>query len=664
MYSRWLAVLLLLSPPQADRTAPELLQALRERVEKAKSLRVEGRSTMTTGGEILGDSAVSIRIRGRDRWVVEIKESKPLPPGERGALPAVFCDGRKVTVIGGDTVMPGLLKPEEGGDVLRGLLAVGHCTHFESYLYRDDEEAAVRPEASGIENVRDGGKERIGAVEARVLEYTIRVRHEVAKARLFLDPATLRPLRKELTSEDIRSVETYSVFAYDEELPDSEFSFQSPRRLARVRARQVARSVELYALYTGRFPRSLDELAKRPAHLEPDLFWPDGDFVLGGAVPKDPWGRPYGLRLDRGRAWVTGFGSDGKPDGTGDAEDSEIAVPPATRRGVGAPTDRLRKQFTARVQVQLLAAAVRAFRDATGELPRKKAALWENPGQPFIPGGAVPVDPWGDPYRIISDPGLVRVQVRDPKARPLAQKDLTADELRKLEETARPRLDDDERRAVGALLDRLAEDDLDAREKAESELKAWGPAILPLLEPRAKTEKDGEARLRLEAIRKAVPARRPAWMRELAILQVTVRLNEETQSDAALLTSCLSNLSQLWKMQFTYMSQFGGRMKRMPDATGREFWLALTKTQPPLIDPTVFDIFLCPASRIEAGNEPVCTYRGPAVNVAKLADGDPVGMCDDESHGEQVVILRKSGDTMAVPRGGPEHEQALEKTKP
>src|SRR5262249_40002428 len=47
---------------------------------------------------------------------------------------------------------------------------------------------------------------------------------------------------------------------------------------------------------------------------------------------------------------------------------------------------------------------------------------------------------------------------------------------------------------------------------------------------------------------------------------------------AAKVTTCANNLRQLYMLQFTYMSKFGGRMKAMPSATGSAFWLALTKT--------------------------------------------------------------------------------------
>ncbi|HXX92367.1 MAG TPA: type II secretion system protein [Planctomycetota bacterium] len=129
----------------------------------------------------------------------------------------------------------------------------------------------------------------------------------------------------------------------------------------------------------------------------------------------------------------------------------------------------------------------------------------------------------------------------------------------------------------------------------------------------------------------------------------------------ARVTSCANNLSQLWKMQNVYMSQFGGRMKSMSTLTGTQFWDALTKTQPPLIDTTMQEIFLCPVK----GDSPVgeYDYNGPAKKVNSLADGDMVGSDDRDSHKEGASdegsgnILRKSGDVLEAT--GPDWTKAL-----
>ena len=113
---------------------------------------------------------------------------------------------------------------------------------------------------------------------------------------------------------------------------------------------------------------------------------------------------------------------------------------------------------------------------------------------------------------------------------------------------------------------------------------------------------------------------------------------------------CVNNLSQMWKMQHTYMSKFGGRMKAMPVETCGAFWLKLQTTSPPLVDPTQSDLFACPleGNSNSAGST---DYRGPSSNVNTFMDGDPVGSDRQGNHGTNQGgnVLRKSGDIVTVP---------------
>jgi hypothetical protein len=127
----------------------------------------------------------------------------------------------------------------------------------------------------------------------------------------------------------------------------------------------------------------------------------------------------------------------------------------------------------------------------------------------------------------------------------------------------------------------------------------------------------------------------------------------------ARVTSCANNLSQLWRMQNVYMSQFGGRMKSMPDKTGAEFWLELNRTQPPLVDDFSLEIYLCPLR----DDHDRCDYLGPAVPVSRLPGGDPVGADRPGNHGDDGGnLLRKSGDVIELK--GREFTNAAETLKP
>jgi prepilin-type N-terminal cleavage/methylation domain-containing protein len=121
----------------------------------------------------------------------------------------------------------------------------------------------------------------------------------------------------------------------------------------------------------------------------------------------------------------------------------------------------------------------------------------------------------------------------------------------------------------------------------------------------------------------------------------------------ARVTSCANNLRQMWTLQTTYMSQFGGRMKAMPSFEGVAFWQALTTTSPPMIDTSEMEVFLCPVKGEPQIGE--IDYFGPGKSVNRLSGGDPVGCDDPDNHKEgqnnndaSGNVIRKSGDVLEM----------------
>jgi hypothetical protein len=133
----------------------------------------------------------------------------------------------------------------------------------------------------------------------------------------------------------------------------------------------------------------------------------------------------------------------------------------------------------------------------------------------------------------------------------------------------------------------------------------------------------------------------------------------------AKVTRCVNNLAQLYKMQHNYAAQYGGPDRLMPIQTGGQFWLHLNTMTPPLIDSTLADIYACP---MEGNlNAPGTTdYRGPALNVNRMADGDPIGADKVGNHGprEGGNVIRKSGDVVPVSASDPLWMLAESKTSP
>jgi type II secretory pathway pseudopilin PulG len=86
--------------------------------------------------------------------------------------------------------------------------------------------------------------------------------------------------------------------------------------------------------------------------------------------------------------------------------------------------------------------------------------------------------------------------------------------------------------------------------------------------------------------------------------------------------TCASNLKFLRDAQEAYISRHPAGASEL----GKSFWLKLSRTSPPLVDPSDRKVYLCPLREDPEGTE--CHYLGPAVNVTTLGPEDPLG-CDE-----------------------------------
>ncbi|HLF92086.1 MAG TPA: type II secretion system protein GspG, partial [Planctomycetota bacterium] len=526
-----LAMALLLLAPRQEK-AEDLLKATRDGIGAARTLRVQYSLGVGRGGVTQGTITGTTLIKGADRWRIELRAKSEQGMGMEDFSLSLYSDGRKVSSAqpGARTMLEALGAERAAREFRDGFGATLLPIFFYMQPIRDGRMMEFKLGTAKVADVKDGGKEKVGEIEARIVEYSVSFEQKIfgdrgIPVKVWIDPKARRILKREMDLMGTQMKEEFAVFGVDEELADSEFTFQSARRLAAVRATQLARSVELFTRFSGRAPKSLDELVRRPEGLDPAVFYPDGGYLLGGVLPRDPWGRPFELGSEKGARAIVSRGADGKPEGTGDDEDFLAAVAPPTGQAVGAPTDRMRKHYAARVQVHLLSAAVQAFAASYGELPKKKAALWERqewmavwPEGGWLPGGAMPADPWGEPFRMVSEEESVKIQVQDPAAHRLTLKDLTKVERLSLEATARPRLSAEDAKELPKLFADLADDDLDRREKAEGLIRSMGLPAVPALEERIRTEKDVEARGRLEGIRRSIKVPKAPWQTELLAL--------------------------------------------------------------------------------------------------------------------------------------------------
>jgi len=518
--------LLLASAPD-DAQAREALAALRKSWEGAETLSMDFSVAMTAHGSSEDFVSGSIRLKGQDHWSLSLKSEMKHRQDRDGAM-TMTCDGTRVVTQGRNPDPQ--MDPKTLATRLRRTLPES--------LYLIYGLVAARgpiPESPALDadKVKDGGTETIDGVAYRIVQYEVTIERDAVAVRAWIDPSGPTLLKRELSPGKGRGGfvlrETMTKIVVNAPIEDGTFVYASRRRMAVALAKQLAGSIALYESFTGRTPATLDDLFSRPKDLAEGVIWPAGCFVLDGVVPRDPWGRPYELAVRGDRLVVTGKGADGKDGGTGDDEDFRVEAPFSFRMAVTAPTPRLRNQYEARITLQLIAAAVKAYRETYGELPRKKADLWEKPDPGalwpeggWIPGKKMPLDPWGEEFRLITDLGSARILVQDPKARTLPFKLLTEEERAGLERGAKARLTAAERETIAGLVQKLRDDDFETREKADKEMRRYGPAMEEAIGEHLLQEKDAEVRARLEGIRRSLPRPVPPWKAELAMLAVGI----------------------------------------------------------------------------------------------------------------------------------------------
>ena len=97
-------------------------------------------------------------------------------------------------------------------------------------------------------------------------------------------------------------------------------------KAAKIQIQSFTSALELFYLDAGRYPTSSEGLAALVKSTGGLSAW-NGPYLKGGAVPNDPWGKPYAYRSpgERSPFEITSFGADGVEGGTGPAADITTA---------------------------------------------------------------------------------------------------------------------------------------------------------------------------------------------------------------------------------------------------------------------------------------------------------------------------------------------------
>lgn len=95
----------------------------------------------------------------------------------------------------------------------------------------------------------------------------------------------------------------------------------SKTKIAKLQIEEIAKSLDIYKLDTGRYPTTAEGLAaldKKPGSVS---GW-NGPYMKGG-VPTDPWGNPYRYANPgpSGGLEIASYGADNAPGGEGENAD-------------------------------------------------------------------------------------------------------------------------------------------------------------------------------------------------------------------------------------------------------------------------------------------------------------------------------------------------------
>ena len=97
-------------------------------------------------------------------------------------------------------------------------------------------------------------------------------------------------------------------------------------KTAKIQMQGFASALDLFYLDAGRYPTASEGLNALVQRTPGVAVW-NGPYLKGGAVPADPWGKPYVYRVPGRQAPydIVSLGSDGQEGGTGTAADISSA---------------------------------------------------------------------------------------------------------------------------------------------------------------------------------------------------------------------------------------------------------------------------------------------------------------------------------------------------
>jgi hypothetical protein len=284
--------------------ATELLKAVREKAQNAKSLRVAVRFAYAEAPPLRPAFDVEVRAKGESRWLYAMTPATNAD-GLSETLRAA-CDGTVVTARGLGEARREARKPEAYTRQLREWCATSCMPIFMSAAYHTVNQGDDNhPELS---EARIVGREKVGDVDAQVVTYMLSYPTRTQTlVRAWIDPARKQPLKRfARNGQGGGFEETITAYEIDPETPDSLFATPEPtaadeardrmRKIALRRLGEIRRGLLKFAAAEGRYPTAaegLEALTKEPAAAK---NW-RGPYLDDPGDLRDPWGNAFTFRF-------------------------------------------------------------------------------------------------------------------------------------------------------------------------------------------------------------------------------------------------------------------------------------------------------------------------------------------------------------------------------
>jgi len=204
-----------------ENEAEKLIRLMEKEIAHAKGLKVSAETTYYLGGEVVKNKgAVQFGTQNKARLVFE----GPDLVGRPSHL-LIVSDGKQMHIQSRPEEKPTLEPtPKNLSKCLGEVLVRGGLAMASNIVENQMLETFDLDKELAMSGFKMGAKEKIGNVEAQIIEYKMKFRSGPADFTLWIDPKTHLPLKRQLLNDKgFKMIETYSEFVITPNLDPSIF---------------------------------------------------------------------------------------------------------------------------------------------------------------------------------------------------------------------------------------------------------------------------------------------------------------------------------------------------------------------------------------------------------------------------------------------------------